>query len=323
MIWNINVFNSQIQKRIKGNSALRGLGIIVQISVGLVLLLWLVRSNDIQFSEFLQRITQASIIPLILGIACFASVMALAALRYSLFLPAYIPNRYLFSLSLFQTAWLTFLPWRLGEISYPLMLQRDFGHSIKRSATSIFVIRMFDLLILFAVALIGSERYNLLFDPPNFLGGSVLIICCVVVLGALVWRPKIRSLYGTIRRVATGFLRDAQLAKLIIYSLAIFALSSLQSMFVLKAVALDIRLLDIAYLNAFTLLSALIPVHPPGGWGTIDSIQILLLGRLGYSPAVIVTPILAAHAFYSVLILAGGMSGWLLRMRSLTSVSTD
>jgi uncharacterized membrane protein YbhN (UPF0104 family) len=103
----------------------------------------------------------------------------------------------------------------------------------------------------------------------------------------------------------------------ILLSVAIFILSTFQSMFALHAFGLALSVTDAAVLNALTLLAALLPIHPPGGWGTIDSIQIVILYRLNYQPEQLAAVILAAHCFYTLVVLSGGTVGWIMRSRSI------
>jgi uncharacterized membrane protein YbhN (UPF0104 family) len=96
-------------------------------------------------------------------------------------------------------------------------------------------------------------------------------------------------------------------------SASVFILTTLQATFALRSMGLNITLTDAAILNAVTLVAAILPIHPPGGWGTVDSIQVTLLQRLNYEPELSAPVILATHGFYTLLVLAGGFVGWLIR----------
>src|SRR4029079_12618841 len=102
------------------------------------------------------------------------------------------------------------------------------------------------------------------------------------------------------------------LGKVSLVSVAVFGASVLQSAFALRAFGLTIPLPEIAILNAVTLLVAVLPLHPPGGWGTIDFIQLLVLQRLNIQAQIATPAILVTHGFYTVLVLLGGAFGWLL-----------
>lgn len=296
---------------------LRGIGWLgfgSQVAVGALLLYWIVARNQVGFDQWGQRLVDFALLPVLLGCSCFALAMVVSAKRFRFFLPEGISLRYLLGLGLLQNALLTFLPWRVGEMGYPLLMRRDHQIPIQSSASVILAIRLMDLFIILAVAAIGAPQLLPIAREWLILG---IPLGCTAGIGAWVlWRkgknggPSILS--------AVAFLRPSFRWMLLLgMSVAIFGATTLQSMFVLQAAGLAVKLSDMALLNALTLLAALLPIHPPGGWGTIDSVQVLILEWLGYAPHLATSSILAAHAFYTLLILAGGMAGWLLcRQRS-------
>ncbi len=297
----------------KESRALKVFVVVLQCAAGLLLLWWATSRSQVDGKQVLNYLRGASLLSLGFGIVCFALVMYLGALRYSILLPSSVSTRYLISTSLIQNAFLNFLPWRVGEISYPILLHRDYKIPYATTSVTIVLIRLADMLIVLTVALIGAGSLEL----NLHLSYNVLVVTgvLVVVLGLFVGinRHLARTLILQVFLTSGLVYKPRRLLWFVFLSAAIFILSTIQSTFILRSVALAVSLPDVALLNALTLLAALVPVHPPGGWGTIDAIQTFILERLGYPAAVSLPSLLAAHSIYSVLITVGGIVGWLLR----------
>ncbi|MCU0415244.1 MAG: flippase-like domain-containing protein [Ignavibacteriaceae bacterium] len=122
-------------------------GLVLQIATGILAFYWVIRWSGISFDQFRERAVQVSPILISLGILSFILTALLNALRYRLFLQGQISIRYLTGLFLVQNALLTITPWRVGELSYPILLHRDYRISLARSGTALLLIRILDLSI--------------------------------------------------------------------------------------------------------------------------------------------------------------------------------
>jgi uncharacterized membrane protein YbhN (UPF0104 family) len=288
------------------------LALLFQCVAGLWLLWWISSSSGLNVEQLAQRLNQASPVLLLLGILCFLLSMALGALRYHLFLPKSISLSYLFGTALLQNALLTFMPWRTGEISYPLLLRRDHNISVVSSTTAILAIRLTDLLVVLAVALVSGAKLGL----DVYIGVSIFVAVVVVGLSGLIalrlWGEKAPARLQKLVAALAPLYGFRNLIRFLALSAAVFAATTMQSTFILRAMGFDIALIDVATLNALGLLVGLLPIHPPGGWGTIDTVQVLILERLGYNAKIALIAILAAHSFYTMLIFVGGVIGWLI-----------
>jgi len=310
-------------KRSKG---LRWLGLAVQCGMGMLLLWWIIIGSNVDGGQLVQRLTQASFLSLTLGILCFIAAMGLGALRYYLFLPSSTSIVYLMGTTLFQNALLTFVPWRMGEISYPLLLRRDYDIPLASSGAVILAIRLTDLLVVVVVALGWGARFGLNIGWKGALFGATVLLVLLVVFAFAMWRNDAPAPLRMLVAVLGPLREPHRLASFVLLSVAVFALTTIQSTFIFRAMALTVTLPDMALLNALTLLAAVLPIHPPGGWGTMDSIQAVILERLSYSPRTsLISSILAVHAFYTFLILVGGIVGWLLleRIRPILKAAPD
>src|SRR5439155_12403753 len=180
------------------------------------------------------------------------------------------------------------------------------------SGMMILIIRLVDLLVVLTVVLVGGRKLGLDIHWVGITFGAAALLIILVVFTFVMWRKNSSIWLKTLISVFKPLCKPYSLAIFVLLSVSIFTLTTLQSTFILRAMALTVTLPDITLLNAVSLLAALLPIHPPGGWGTIDSIQILVLERLSYNPRTSSPAILAVHSFYTLLILAGGIVGWLL-----------
>jgi hypothetical protein len=242
--------------------------------------------------------------------------MLVGALRYQVFLASYIPISYLFGTTLLQNTLLTFMPWRTGEISYPLLLRRDYNIPVASSSAVILSIRIVDLGVICIVGLIGGWKLGLQMHWMSIVLILMIAVSGVAILLLGAWHYRSQSFMQKVLLAVAPLRQPYLLIRFLVLSVFIFTLTTLQSMFVLQAMVLPIGILDTALLNAVTLLTSLLPIHPPGGWGTIDSIQVFILEHLHYAPRDSLPAILAAHSFYTLLILIGGVVGWLIRGRN-------
>jgi hypothetical protein len=234
-----------------------------------------------------------------------------------------VPLGYLLGAALFQNALLTFVPARLGEVSYPWLLRRDHGIPLAKSVSVIAVVRGTDLMIVLWVAWWGSGQLRLALGAEWIVWALTALAAAGITGLWLAWRRGWASgRLGHLLSAMTLLLDARRLAGLAALSASIFCLTTLQSMWIAQSVALNMTFPHAALLNAMTLTAALLPIHPPGGWGTIDSIQVALLAYLGYPQADTPLAILSAHSFYTVLTFAGGGGGWLIRRASFSASSS-
>jgi uncharacterized membrane protein YbhN (UPF0104 family) len=290
----------------------------IQIAVGIGLVWWMVAWFNIDGKRFVQAFRQASFMPLVLAMLCFAFSILLKSRQYLFVFSASLPKGYITGIILSQNALLTFLPWRMGELALPFLLRRDLHIPVAKSMASLIAIRGVDLSIVIIVGLILGRRLGFQMNLTQL--GLVIGVALILLslLGIVSRRLRGQTLLWEAAGAAVKCLRSpVRFSCLLLFSIGIFCLSTLQSMLTLQGFGLSISLYQIAWLNALTLLLALIPIHPPGGWGTMDSIQIATLHYFNYPAEDSAPIILAAHCFYTVLISLGGMLGWILRGKGL------
>src|SRR5689334_22684135 len=225
-----------------------------QFALGVVLLWWIVDWLSVDGRRLAQVFVDASFIYLSWAVICFTLSMFLKMLQYSLLLPARVSSKYMFGLILSQHALLTFLPWRLGEISVPVWLSQDQKIPLANSVPSIIAIRSVDLLIVVVVAMaaISIIDFDVSVARVVYGLGIAAVLVCVGEFSARWFRGQtlLKKVAIAIKPIITPF----RIGKLILLSAAIFILSTLQSLAALHAFGFAISICDVALLNALTLL---------------------------------------------------------------------
>jgi uncharacterized membrane protein YbhN (UPF0104 family) len=289
----------------------------IQFAFGVGLLWWIVNWFALDETHFIQAFGQASFLLLSLAVICFALSIILKLLQCRVLFSRPVPSGYMAGVILSQNALLTFLPWRIGEIGFPALLRKDQNIPIANSVSSLITIRCLDLLVVVIVATIGSQKLGFQMSLANVALAIGIVMAFVCAAKFALQRLRGRTLLNIFVDAIEPIRNPMRLGSVLLLSIGIFSLSTLQATFALQGLGLAVSLSDIALLNALTLLAALLPIHPPGGWGTMDSIQITILHYLNYQPEHSVPVILAAHSFYTLLVLSGGICGWILRGSSL------
>lgn len=289
---------------------LRILRWVIQLGIGIVLLWWIVRWVNIDFERLWTAVREASPLNIALAVVFFVISIMLKMIQYRICLSMSVSNKYLFGLLLSQNALLTILPWRIGEVSLPLLLRRNQDIPLTKSVSSVLMIRLIDMVIVVAVVVMGGAKIGIYVS-------WVTLAVIVVILGSLLYGAKV--VYQRlptpkfVKAICVAFESLSNLVTLgsvVVLSVGVFVMTTLQSAFALRAFGLIIPLPEIAILNAASLLVAVLPLHPPGGWGTIDLIQVVLLRQLDFQPEITTPVILVTHCFYTFLVLLGGVVGW-------------
>lgn len=307
---------------------------IFQLVIGALAFFIIIHFTQVDFSDLKLRFENISWNWLALGVFFFFISMIIIALRYkTLIEDPQISLAYWFGLSLFMNSILTFVPFRIGELGFPYLLLKDQKVNLRTSLSVLIFVRIIDFLIVILAGLWGFYYLHLDIDWYMILERWPLLIIALSIFGTLLWvigkEPSLRTrLTSELIKWRDYFssliLNIGKLLSTIILSTSYFFIVSLQSLCILTAMGLHISLTHVITLSVITILASLLPIHPPGGWGTIDSIQILILSLLGYSLLVSST-ILSAHLVYSLLILFGGIVGWIFKSynRSITGLDNE
>lgn len=297
----------------KNNKQFNWVVLLLQILLGLLALIFLININDINIKILNETISESSFLYLSIGLLFFLISNFVASIRYNLFFSYLVPFPYLLSLTFFQTFLLTFIPWRLGELGFPILLKQDYDISIILSFGVILIMRIMDFIIItaFVIFIGGYIITNLLYWILIAFFVVPLLLLVLIKLIPIAYRKRIENKIKESIDSLNEISSPRQYLNLFIYSVFYFLSTSIQSLFILKAFSLNLDFRETIFLNGITLISAVLPIHPPGGWGTIDSIQVYVLQEIGKMPGLTIPSILSAHTFYTIIIIVGGFIGWI------------
>jgi uncharacterized membrane protein YbhN (UPF0104 family) len=304
------------QRAAHAGSLLRILRWIVQPGIGIILLWWIVRWVKIDFEQLWTAVKEASLLDLALAVVFFLISIALKAIQFRFCLTLSASRLYLFGLFLSQNALLTILPWRIGEIGLPLLLRRNQNVPVTRSVSSVVIIRFIDLIFIGGVVVVSGAKLGIFVSWASLALIIVLFGSVFYFLKVVSQRPSALKFMRAIGGALESLSNPVALGCIVLLSAGVFVTTTLQSAFALRAFGLTVPLAEVAILNAASLLVAALPLHPPGGWGTIDLVQVVLLRELNFQPEITTPVILVTHGFYTLLVLLGGVVGWWLCRKS-------
>jgi uncharacterized protein (TIRG00374 family) len=167
----------------------RGLSIVVTV----VLLAYLI--NNIDTSEFRLLLEKVTGISLVGALASYLSLNIFRAIRFRVLLDkSETPLRVLIPITLYHNFLVRLLPFKLGELSYIVLLRNRLNYSMESGVSSLFGARILELLIIVVVFAFGIVLSGEQFAAQR---NSLLILVAVIFVGSVV------SLYfaGTIIRV--------------------------------------------------------------------------------------------------------------------------
>jgi len=168
----------------------RGISILVTV----VLLIYLI--GNIEWEEFGELLGRVAGISLLGAFASYLTLNILRAIRFRTLLDkSETPLRVLIPITLYHNFLVRLLPFKLGEISYIVLLRTRLNYSMESGVSSLFGARILELLIIVVVFAFGIVLSGEQFANQR---NGLLVIVAVVFVGSVV------GLYfaGTIIRVS-------------------------------------------------------------------------------------------------------------------------
>jgi glycosyltransferase 2 family protein len=264
----------------------RTIGGIV-FALALVFLLFRVVLN-VDFGRSWQLVQTADIWLLLAGLGVYYLTFPLRSLRWALILRRVgTPIPYRDATEILFLSWFVncLVPAKLGDLYRAYLLRANYGASISRTVGTIFLERITDIVIIFALALAAGfwsfrNRNNPQVDAL-FVAGFVVASLLVIVLVVLRFQgrritaflpQRVAVLWERFHEGSTGALRPALILQVGVITTMVWALEGARVFFVIRS--LDLASLDLPALNigissaifvalAASLLTA-IPLTPAG-----------------------------------------------------------
>ena len=206
------------------------------------------------------------------------------------------PRRAYLKISFLHNALNNFLPMRLGEAAFPLLMKRQFKQSMLSSTAGLVWIRLMDLHVLLLLAAIAL--------------GALLPTIGYLALAALIIGPIVIGLF---RRRLLALLPErlqvklTELEHLLPHSRGLIVATYLQTLIIwlVKLVALTLVLkafLSIDFISAWVAvttadLSGVLPIHGIAGSGTYEAAMLAALIPLGFGVEAALSAAINLHIY--------------------------
>ena len=206
------------------------------------------------------------------------------------------PRRPYLKISFLHNALNNFLPMRLGEAAFPLLMKRQFKQSMLSSTAGLVWIRLMDLHVLLLLAAIAL--------------GALLPTIGYLALAALIIGPIVIGLF---RRRLLALLPErlqvklTELEHLLPHSRGLIVATYLQTLiiWIVKLVALTLVLkafLSIDFISAWVAvttadLSGVLPIHGIAGSGTYEAAMLAALIPLGFGVEAALSAAINLHIY--------------------------
>lgn len=292
-----------------------GLGLLISVGV----LYWLIAGTDLEALEVaLERLAPWRIAS---GGLAVLVVQILRAWRFSILLghgPG-PPSLLLFKVTTQLLLFNFLLPFKLGEATFPLLMQRVFGTEMVRALGILLLVRVLDLAAVAGLFCLGAA-----FLPAGILAPSAQVVAGLLAALALVapavlvvllaWlRPAVaeggraRRLWHRLTEGAAAMRRPGPLVLTLTVSLLIWLVHAGIAVVVARAVQPDLSLAITVMGNAATHLAFALPVPSIAGLGPPQAawVAVLTFAGIGWSPATSMALLVHGVLLTSVVILGG------------------
>jgi len=316
--------------------ARRILPMLLALAVSATVLWWLL--SDAVIDAFAEALRGAHLGRLLAAWALVPVVQGLRAGRFAL-LATGRPDTAFWTMYAITARLLMFnylLPFKLGELGFPLMMKRAFGTDYLRSAAVLILARLMDLCVVAAVFALGAA---LLIDPQ---GRPWSLPVLLLALGAALAAPVVGvELLAPLARLSARLLRltpwfdrllwhevlvhpRARRAQALALTLAIWLVHGTLAYIAASAVADGLGFFDVMLANAAASLAFAIPINglaglgpPQAAWATL-----LHLTGVGWEPAIVTALICHGVLLSGALIVTAAtfvLPGWRLPFRDRAS----
>ncbi len=284
---------------------------IVLTSVIAAAVVYFLLSRLPELSAIPKTLSNISIKALFITFALYCLLMPSKAFRFRLIMDVDIKLHRLMSIIALQTFWTNILPMRTGELSYVYLLKRKEEIPTTKSIASLMSAGIIDSLLIlglifgttwhFRDVLAGKLSYSMLFWLP-----LLLVFATLSVMAAPLFAPKacdqtvkkittagrnikVRCLswlvekFAEILRELTHISFDMRLARIAVYSMAILAIRFAMQCYLVRAMLIDLGILEIIFALSFTAFFNMFPIQSFGNFGTVEAPWTLALVQLQIS----------------------------------------
>lgn len=310
---------------------------LVSVLVTVGLLFFLIRTlGGVDFGELLRRISASN---LLAALFAYLALNVFRAIRFYILLDkGDTPLRILLPITFYHNGLVRVLPFKLGELSYIVLLRSRLNYSMEEGVSSLFGARILELLIIvlvFASGILFSEGQ---FAQRDSLMFTIAVIFIISAVGLYFAGELIRFSLGIFQRILAVFVQrkirwiaviQSKLLELagefdrirhprlfvsaLFVSCFTYTSSFMTNYILLRAVGVDVELPIMVAMISFGMFGAALPFPSVGGFGVVESVWVLALTQFAAYPgpeAIAIGFIL--HGFQIIAAVLYGLVGYLL-----------
>ena len=310
---------------------------LVSVLVTVGLLFFLIRTlGGVDFGELLRRISASN---LLAALFAYLALNVFRAIRFYILLDkGDTPLRILLPITFYHNGLVRVLPFKLGELSYIVLLRSRLNYSMEEGVSSLFGARILELLIIVLVFASGILFSGGQFAQRDSLMLTIAVIFIISAVGLYFAGELIRFLLGIFQRILAVFIQrkirwiaviQSKLLELagefdrirhprlfvsaLFVSCFTYTSSFMTNYILLRAVGVDVELPIMVAMISFGMFGAALPFPSVGGFGVVEGVWVLALTQFAAYPgpeAIAIGFIL--HGFQIIAAVLYGLVGYLL-----------
>jgi len=310
----------------------------LSISIFITIVIILVLFTQISLKDLYILLRNIDPLWAILGSASYLLAILFQAVRFKRLLYSKdIPISELFRISILYNLSNMALPSKLGEPSYPYLLNKISGLPITEGLASLIASRVYDLLIILLIFLFASIGFQGFFKI-NF-SIIILLVCLLIGLTLLIFfymsslLVLLSDLLGKISKwIRTKNSKPFQWAKRKIHEMAedFYAIKARGTFFsvtltslatwimvvwafyaFLKGFGIEISFLKVAFGSTVSLIASSLPISGLGNWGTLEVGWTVGFVMVGLSKEKAITTGFGVHIVVFILCAMIGIVSWI------------
>ena len=258
--------------------------ISIAVSLGFIYIFYKI----IGFKTFLKFLKEVSVINVLIAFFIYTLSYITRTYRWKITL-SIKEFKKLFKLTVYNTVFNIFLPFRTGELSFFYMLKKE-NVPIKDSALSFFTVRIFDALSLGTVFLVSLFLYKgLILYAGLFFLISPLIFYILKYLTGFIKNDKFQKFHSEVLSLKN---------LLILYFLSILTyILKFTSFYFVLPKNINLSFIENFFASASGDLTTILPIHGLAGIGTYEAGYIGILVFLGVDKETAILSSVFVHIF--------------------------
>lgn len=296
---------------------------LLAIAVSAAVLWWLLTGGIL--NELVKALTKATFWPLALGGLFAIIIQMIRAWRFailttgSLALPSWTMIGIATKLVLFNFL----LPFKLGELSFPLMMKRAYGTPLGEGAGILILCRLLDLGVVGAIILLTAAW---LLDPmihgwsPVLVStlGVIALMAPPLMTDCLPWFRHLTARWPRIDHLADQISRGAVMARplpqrlfIATLTLSIWIAHAVIAWLTAMAIGAGLSFLPMAMASASSNLAFALPISGVAGLGPPQAAWATMLHLAGHGWAPAITSALLCHGLLLITLSVFGLLFWI------------